>query len=85
MYAVISSLSGATTTVAYQLGNITVSVPELQLKEWANSEEVGLYADVALGDGKGLSVSIEKDFACLDSSDAENEDTFPNPNLAAVC
>ena len=85
MYAVISSLSGATTTVAYQLGNITVSVPELQLKEWANSEEVGLYADVALGDGKGLSVSIEKDFACLDRSDADNEDTFPNPNLAAVC
>lgn len=84
-YAVISSLSGATTTVAYHLGNITVSVPELQLKEWANGEEVGLYADVALGDGKHFSVSIEKDFACLDRSDAENEDTFPNPSLAGAC
>jgi hypothetical protein len=84
-YAVISSLSGATTTVAYQLGNITVSVPEIQLKKWARSEEVGVYADVALGDDQGLSVSIEKDFACLDRSDAENEDTFPHPNLSAVC
>jgi len=84
-YAVISSLSGVTTTVAYQFGNITVSVPEIQLERWARSEEVGVYADVALGDDQGLSVAIEKDFACLDLSDAENEDTFPNPNLAAAC
>ena len=84
-YAVISSLSGATTTVAYQLGNITVSVPEIQLRKWAGSEDVGIYADVALGDEHELSVAIEKDFACLDRSDAENEDSFPNPNLAAAC
>jgi hypothetical protein len=32
-----------------------------------------------------LSLAIEKDFACLDHNDAENEDTFPNPNLAAAC
>jgi hypothetical protein len=85
MYAIISSLSGATTTMAYQSGNITVSVPEIQLKYWAGSEEVGVYADVALDDDRVLFVTIEKDFACLDRSDAENEDTFPNPNLAAAC
>ena len=84
-YSVISSLSRGTTTAAYQLGNITVSVPEIQLKKWARSEEVGVYADVALGGDRPLSVAIEKDFACLDRSDAENEDTFPNPNLAAAC
>ena len=48
-------------------------------------EEVGVYADVALGDDQRLSVVVEKDFACLDRSDADNEDTFPNPNLAAAC
>ena len=84
-YAVISCLSGAATTVAYQSGNITVIVPEVQLKNWAGCEEVGVYADVALGDDRVLSVTIEKDFACLDRSDAENEDTFANPNLAAAC
>jgi hypothetical protein len=84
-YSVISSLSRGTTTVAYQLGNIAVSVPEIQLKKWASSEEVGVYADVALGDDQRLSVAVEKDFACLDRSDADNEDTFPNPNLAAAC
>jgi hypothetical protein len=84
-YEVISSVSESTATVAYRLGNITVSLPELHLKTWAGSDDVGVYTDVALGDGQVLSVAIEKDFACLDLSDAENEDTFPNPNLAATC
>jgi hypothetical protein len=84
-YEVITSLSEPTTAVAYQLGNITVSMPELQLKKWAGSDDVGIYTEVALGGGQILSVAIEKDFACLDLSDAENEDTFPNPNLAATC
>jgi hypothetical protein len=83
-YAVVSSLSGPTTTVAYLLGDITVSVPEVQLKEWAGSDNIGIYADLALGDNWALSVAIEKDFACLDRSDADNKDTFPNPSLGAA-
>jgi hypothetical protein len=84
-YEVISSRSASTTIVAYQFGNITVSVPEIQLSYWAGSDDVGLYADVALSDDQALSVAIEKDFACLDRSDADNEDTFPHPNLTAAC
>jgi hypothetical protein len=84
-YELISSLSGPTTTVTYQLGNIAVSVPNIQLTNWAGSEDVGIYADVALGADQLLSVSIEKDLARLDRSDADNKDTFPNPNLAAAC
>jgi hypothetical protein len=67
------------------LGDITVSVPAVQLKNWAGTDDVGVYAEVALNGGQSLSVAIEKDFACLDRSDADNEDTFPNPNLAAAC
>jgi hypothetical protein len=55
------------------------------LERWAGGDEVGVYAEVALGGDQSLSVAIEKDYACLDRSDAENEDTFQNPNLAAVC
>ena len=84
-YEVISSPSEPTATVAYRSGNITVTLPELHLKTWAGSDDVGVYTDIALGDGQVLSVAIEKDFACLDLSDAENEDTFPNPNVAATC
>jgi hypothetical protein len=84
-YEVISSLSGAATTVAYRLGTVTVCVPKIQLERWAGSEDVGVYADVAVGADQALCVAIEKDYACLDRSDADNEDTFPNPNLTATC
>ena len=84
-YAVVSSLSGLTTTVAYQSGNITVGVPQVDLERWAGGDDVGVYAEVALSSDKMLSVAIEKDFACLDRNDTENEDTFPNPSLAAAC
>jgi hypothetical protein len=47
--------------------------------------EVGIYATVNLGHTGSLDVMIEKDFACLDRSDAENVDTFTNPNAATVC
>jgi hypothetical protein len=60
-------------------------VPDAQLTYWACGEEVGVHADVTLGDDKALCMTIEKDFACLDRNDVDNEDTFPNPNLAATC
>jgi len=60
-------------------------VPQIELERWAAGDDVGIYVEVALGGDQVLSLAIEKDFACLDSNDAENEDTFPNPNLAAVC
>jgi hypothetical protein len=85
MYEVISSRSDPTATVAYSLGNITVSMPEVQLMTWAGGEDVGIYADVPIDDDLTLSVALEKDFACLDRKASDNEDTFPNPNLAAAC
>jgi hypothetical protein len=80
----LSSSSEPIATVAYGFGIISVTGPEDQLKRWVGSGEVGIYTDVALDDDQVLSVAIEKGFACLDLSDAENEDTFPNPNAAAT-
>ena len=37
------------------------------------------------GDIGTLALLIEKDFACLDGSEADNEDTFPNPNDGTSC
>jgi hypothetical protein len=32
-----------------------------------------------------LEIAVEKDWACLDKDEAENVDTFPNPNAGASC
>jgi hypothetical protein len=52
------------------------------MSDW---NQVGIYATVDRGENGTLNLVVEKDFACLDLSDADNLDTFPNPELGAVC
>lgn len=63
---------------------IAVVIPAALAHAWASGQEVGIYGAVDTGAGR-LEIAIEKDFACLDKSDAGNEDTYPNPNEGAVC
>ena len=48
------------------------------------TKEAAIYADAVIGSHGTLDVLLEKDFACLDRSDEENSDTFPNPNEACA-
>lgn len=63
---------------------VTVLVSAADARHWADGSLVGLYGKTELSEGL-LEVAIEKDFACLDKSDAENVDTFPNPMQGAEC
>jgi Family of unknown function (DUF7009) len=63
---------------------VAVLLPEQAARKWASTDQVGISANVDLGVRGTLSVLIEKDFACLDRSDEDNSDTFPNP-LAERC
>lgn len=76
------NLTGA--TLRYQPLEVAVVLPEREATAWAKSDLVGIYATVDLGPVGGLDLIVEKDFACLDLSDADNLDTFPNPD-ASVC
>ena len=62
---------------------VVVVVPAKEVRDWSSTDQVGIAAEVDLGPRGRLSVLIEKDFACLDRSDEENADTFPNPHSAA--
>jgi len=72
-------------TLRYQPREVVVVLPTEQATTWAKSIEVGIYATVDLGSFGALDLIVEKDFACLDLSDAANLDTFPNPNAAGIC
>lgn len=63
---------------------IAVEVPAALVRVWSNSDQVGMYGAVDIGTGQ-LELAVEKDFACLDKSDAENNDTYPNPNQGVTC
>jgi hypothetical protein len=64
---------------------VAVQVPARMAAVWRNSDQVGIYTTVDLGLRGMVELTIEKDFACLDRSDEDNLDTFPNPLAGAVC
>lgn len=65
--------------------HLAVAVTPEQVRLWRKDDEVGIYSRVDIGEGRTLEIIVEKDFACLDASDSENADTFPNPNRAVIC
>jgi hypothetical protein len=83
-YALEHSAQAGALTVLYRPQKVTVLVSSNEARNWAEGDGVGIYG--AAGSGHGpLELAIEKDFACLDKNDAENNDTFPNPKEGLVC
>jgi hypothetical protein len=71
--------------VAFKSYQIAVSISEDQLTSWSGQHQVGIYASLPVTDHTNLEVAIEKDFACLDLSDRDNQDTFANPMAGKAC
>lgn len=69
----------------YEGCKVTVCIPIEEARIWAKSDQVGIYETLKLGVNGVVDLIVEKDFACLDRSDADNQDTFVNPQLAAAC
>jgi hypothetical protein len=84
-YALESAADVSTATVRYRRQRIIVIVDRNKLQSWNEPDQVGIYTSVQVGSGEMLELIVEKDFACLDGSDEENEDTFANPHTGAVC
>ena len=73
------------TVLRYQSPEVAVLLPTEEAKTWASSAQVGIYATIDIGPAGTVDIIVEKDFACLDRSHADNLDTFANPNAGAVC
>jgi hypothetical protein len=84
-YAIETRSDLDSATLKYQPTEALVLVPRAEAKAWAQSDKVGISASSELGQGQRLEILVEKDFACLDLNQAENEDTFPNPAMGVVC
>ena len=58
---------------------IIVQVPPDAVMRWASTDQIGIEDDQPVDNQTSLRILIEKDFACIDGTDEENTDTFPNP------
>ena len=64
-------------------GEIAVHLPQPVAHAWADGDEVSLRGEQAIGDGRSLSLLIEKDFKCLVPREGEEEyDGFANPKAS---
>ena len=60
---------------------LTVRVPQLDVKQWAESGQVSISSEQDLDESEQLKILIEKDFACLAPREGEDEsDLYPNPD-----
>lgn len=80
-YALELSGSAASVAVVGSPGEVVVIVPSVVAREWADGDDVGIYAALPNGVGS-LELAIEKDFACLDANHGGSQDTYPNPKGA---
>ena len=60
--------------------HIEVFLPIKMAEAWADTEEIGLYAEQKIRDTTDLKIVIEKDLVCLDRpEDPDNKDAFLHP------
>jgi Family of unknown function (DUF7009) len=84
-YALQQEPTVSTLTVEYIENRVTVLIPTDQANTWGFTDQVGIAEDISLGELGILAVLIEKDFACQDRSEEDNQDTFANPNAGTKC
>jgi hypothetical protein len=84
-YALARGTQTGAAIVRYQSQEVTVLLSEEQAQSWSQESEVGVYTQVDIAPQGLLELIVEKDFACLDRSDADNQDTFVNPLMGSVC
>jgi hypothetical protein len=72
-------------TALHLVQEVAVVLSSESVRQWAHSsEQVGVYGRFDVWNGE-LILLVEKDFTCLDGTNADNEDTFPIPNIEIVC
>lgn len=78
-YALRAKEGIATMEAEFNDRTITLFVPKEECSNWSDSDRVGYQNVMPLGDGKELSLLLEKDFACLDNTTEDQSDNYPNP------
>jgi len=78
-YALQKSLDEKNLFAEFSENKILLKIPHNMADEWIKTERVGFSHQLTVGDGKILSLLIEKDFKCLDKVTEDQTDHYENP------
>ena len=67
--------------VEFNNADITIFINSLIAKEWNNNQKVGYRGTVSIDERENnvLVLLVEKDFQCLDETEEDQSDNYPNP------
>jgi len=71
--------------VTVTTNGIVVQVPISAALRWVYTGQVGIGGEQTITGQANLRILIEKDFACVDGTEEQNADTFPNPLARTNC
>lgn len=77
--------TGDKTKVKLEGSGVHMTLPAAQVKEWAETDQVGIQFDQQNADNSLLKVLIEKDFKCLTEREEDDSSAFENPLSAHDC
>lgn len=81
-YSLQASPDASLVHALFENDEIAIILPDAMARDWISSDMVGLDVEQPIGDGKKLTILVEKDFACLDRpDDPDLDDAFPNPGI----
>lgn len=79
VYALHSTESGHELSAVLDSNKMTMLVPKELIQNWPHNNIVGFEAKMPVGKNDVLYLLLEKDFACLDDTEAKS-DYYENPN-----
>lgn len=79
VYTLKSSPAIDSLHATFEDNTISMWVPENDAKGWAKSARIGFEGAVPLQGNRQLLLLLEKDFACLDETEEDQSDNYPNP------
>jgi hypothetical protein len=86
VYALISDPAISRVTATFESGRIRVLVPSDRVREWGQSDDLGIEATQPAPGGRVLKILIEKDLECLDAPPEESQaDAFPRVGHGIAC
>ncbi len=82
---VLESSEHSSPQASFLHGVIRVAAPRKLVRDWANSDSVGMYFELPVS-GAVLKIAIEKDLECLDGPVNERDPhAFARPGISKKC
>ncbi len=66
-------------SASFSNNTIRMALPLQEAQNWYDSNQVGFEREMEVMPGQMLKLLLEKDFACLDDTDEDQSDNYPNP------